>query len=82
MASDGPTAISYSIELDENKKLYRLLLQLPAEPLWRTLSAYYQNDKAQKTPNDALTLYPDPQMIKDIYGAIADAEQKGFKSRD
>ncbi|MBI4258555.1 MAG: hypothetical protein HY619_06335 [Thaumarchaeota archaeon] len=80
MNGNSPTSISYSIELDDAKKLYRLILQLPAEPLWKTLSDHYQDQQEEKSPSDALTLYPDPQMIKDIYGAIKDAEQKGFKS--
>ena len=75
----NPMSISYSIVLDEERRTFRLLLRLPAEPLWRSLRKHF-GEGGTPGSEEVLTLFPDPRMIREIFEGLVEAEGRGFRS--
>ena len=67
-----PMKIKYTIELEEKTKTYRIILSLPAAPMWKVIFGKVE------MLTESLNLYPDPQMIKELHAQIIETEQKGY----
>lgn len=77
--SRHPMTITYTLEKNEDRKTYRLVLRLPAEPIWEIMKTHSEEPVAERSGyEEALALFPDPQMIKEIFASITNAEQNGF----
>ena len=70
--------VTYDIELNDEKKTYRLILKLPAAPILKTLNEHLSGNIPTEGYLDVLTLFPDPRMIKNIFAEIIEVEKKGY----
>lgn len=82
MSFPSPMNIRYSLEKNEELKTYQVALVLPASPIWKALRKVFTEEEqpSQGGAEKTLNLFPDPQLIKQLYEEISAMEKNGYRS--